>query len=339
MASMGPQATGMMIAPKARAARAKAEPAAPARGGGMSDELDMLMEEPAPLVPDLTVAPPSLRPAREVLRYGELVMRRWDEPERGRVVPPSGGVDPRVLEARQRAMAVSSAPWPEGTSGIAADAFDYIYRAEGLVDVPGDGRFHNVPLLAREAPIQSTLVIVPRESADAVRVATLQNPLKVPLLAGPADVYWGDELLVTAPVRTTPPGGELRVGLGLEERVKVARNVHYAEETKGLLSSTAHLRHEVRIDVGSRLPDPIRVEVRERVPLRDEAEKEDLDVSVTRVEPPWEDYDQTEHAPTPLRGGKRWRFELAPGEDRRLTYAYAIKIGGKHELVGGNRRE
>ncbi len=113
----------------------------------------------------------------------------------------------------------------------------------------------------------------------------------------------------------------------------------FQEETKGLLSSSAHLRHEVKIDIGSRLAEAVRVEVRERVPLRDEGEKEDLDLTITRVEPPWEEFAQTELAPTPLRGGKRWRFELGPGEDKRLVYSYVVKIGAKHELVGGNRRE
>ncbi len=30
---------------------------------------------------------------------------------------------------------------------------------------------------------------------------------------------------------------------------------------------------------------------------------------------------------------------VKPGEDKRLTYSYVVKIGGKLELVGGNRRE
>ncbi len=246
-----------------------------------------------------------------------------------------------MVEAQARALRVAAQPLPAGTWAVASSigAFDHVHLAEGLLDVPNDGRFHNVALAVREAPIRSTMVIVPRESTDAVRVATLQNPLGVPLLAGPADVYWGDELLVTAPVRTTPAGGELQVGLGIDERMKVARNVHYEEETKGLLSSSAHLRHEVKIDIGSRLAEAVRVEVRERVPLRDEGEKEDLDLTITRVEPPWEEFAQTELAPTPLRGGKRWRFELGPGEDKRLVYSYVVKIGAKHELVGGNRRE
>ena len=53
------------------------------------------------------------------------------------------------------------------------------------------------------------------------------------LLAGPADVYLEDEFLVTSPIRTVPAGAKLTVGLGVEEGLKVARNTHYDEVSKG----------------------------------------------------------------------------------------------------------
>ena len=283
--------------------------------------------------------PPSpARPGQDTLRYGNLVMRGWNEPGRGHLSPAPGAGSAEVAQARRLAAGISATPLPAGAWVVApVGGFDHRYDAEAPVDVPSDGGFHGVTLLSREAPLRSTLVVVPRESEQAVRVATFTNPLRGPLLPGPADVYWGDELLVTSPVRVVPPGGTLRIGLGVDERLKVARNAHHEEETQGLLSASTHLRHEVVIDIASRLAEPVEVEVRERLPVKDDAEKEDLDVALGRVDPPWEDYDQSELGP-PIRGGRRWRFTLEPGREQRLAYSFVVKIGAKHELVGGNRR-
>jgi len=132
-------------------------------------------------------------------------------------------------------------------------SYDYRYDAEGPVDIPGDGQFHSVPLLGRSAPVETTLVVVPRESDKAVRVASLLNPLHAPLLAGKAEIYLEDEYLVTSPIRTVPPGGKLSVGLGVEEALKVARNVHYEEEATGLMGGGLALHHKVEIEIASRL--------------------------------------------------------------------------------------
>ena len=126
------------------------------------------------------------------------------------------------------------------------------------------------------------------------------------------------------------------MGLGVEERLKVARNVRYAEETHGMLGGGATLDHRVSIEVSSRLADPAEVEVRERVPMKEETDKT-IEIAVSDVSPPWSDFDQAPIAP--LRAGKRWRFTIGAGETRTLSFHYRIRIDAKDELVGGNRRE
>ena len=285
------------------------------------------------------------------LRYAELVMADWREPgRRGRLraatladtLAPGDRASAdilgeRALAAVQEADAVEFVALPSGVIEVdAGESFVYRYTAEAALDVPCDGRLHNVPLVTRSAPMSTTLIVLPRESLQATRVAVLENPLGAPLLAGPADVYLEDEFLVTAPLRAVPAGGELVLGLGVEEALKVARNAHYTEETSGLLRGGIALSHRVEIEVASRLHETVRVEVRERVPIKG-AGDEDVTVEVTAAEPAWEPYEQAERSR--IEGGKRWLFELVPGALRKLSFAYVVKVAGKRELVGGNRRE
>mgnify|MGYP000849551218 CR=1 FL=1 len=286
-----------------------------------------------------------------VLEYHRLRVVAWDGPsaERGSLKPLtrrdalSTLSDAQFAAAERLARAAESLArnhvvFPVTTSAVdeSCGSFDYAFRASGPVDVPNDGALHNVPLFAKDAPIETTLVVVPRESDQAVRVATLKNPLATPLLAGPAEVYLENEFLVTSRFATEPAGASIDLGLGVEPGLKVARNTHFNESTEGLLNGSLSLQHEVTIEVASRLQAAAQVEVRERLPQYLPSDKEVV-IELGEVSPEWEELQQA--PPHTLVGGKRWRFALKPGESRKLSYGYSVRIDSKNELVGGNRRD
>lgn len=295
-----------------------------------------------------------LEVAPGTLHYADLSLSPWDAApgERGRLRPrpPIDRLATLAPADRQRAAkrlqeaerkaedlgsAVSALPQLARPVSEGAEAFDARYAAEGLVDVPSDGRPHLVGLLAREAKLRTLYVAVPREGTDVVRVAVLPNPLRVPLLAGPADVYLGDELLVTTPLASVPAGGEVTLGLGVEESIKVARNVRFTEESHGVLGGGLTLDHRVTIEVASRLAEEVDVEVRDRVPVKLQDDRS-VEIVATDVSPAWSELEQKG---APVRGGRKWTFSLAPGASKKLAFRYLVKIDARDELVGGNRRE
>lgn len=213
--------------------------------------------------------------------------------------------------------------------------FDYVYAAESPVEIPSDGDFHGVPLLGRTAPVELGYVVVPRESTDVFRFVRLKNPLDAPLLPGPADIYVGGDYLLSADLKVAPPRGEVKIGLGVEQAIKVSRNTHYKEETAGLMGGTLALRHEIAVEVANRRDRPVEVEVQERVPTLREKEDE-IQLDVGAVEPAWAPFEPDHYA---LKGGYRWKIQVPPGQQKKLSATYVIRISGKKELSGGNRRE
>lgn len=339
----------VMRAERTRSAGAEmAKRAKGARGGGGG------AARPAPECAPEPPPPPALEPERDLLRYGALALTAWEagpgggagqlrrlgEHDRLRGLGPheQRAVQLRLAQAREAAARVERVALPAHTVRVERSSghYDHRYDAEGPVDVPSDGALHDVPLLSQEAPVRSRLVVVPRESEEAVRVATLTNPLEAPLLSGPAEVYLGDEFLVTTPLRTVPTGGELELGLGVEPGLKVARNTFYEEISTGLLGGGLSLKHRIEISVASRLSAPVEVEVRELVPI-----KADDDQAVGIVEegvaPAWEKLPRQEDGSEP-KGGRRWRLSLAPGQEQKLTGGFRLDIDAKQELSGGNRR-
>ena len=264
--------------------------------------------------------------ARRRERYVELLRVREVELDVVNVV------DQAVRRASQvSARALPPRHWPVAAWG----GYNFVYRADGAVDIPADGDFHGIALTSAEAEVEVEHVVVPRESTDVFRRVVLHNPLHAPLLSGPADIYVGGDYLMTTDVQLAPPRGKVEIGLGVDQSIKVSRNTRYAEESAGLMGGSLTLRHEIAIEVANHRDRPVRVEVQERIPVTRENDDE-VHVSVGPVEPAWAPFEPEDY---PLQGGYRWHVEVPAGQRQALRAAYAIKISAKKELAGGNRRE
>jgi len=270
------------------------------------------------------------------LDYGGLVMRAASEHDRGQLVGRARkSHDYAAVAARIDRLAL-----PPGHANAWDHVYDYAFVTDGAVDVKSDATWHSIALTTRAGAATLRHVAVPREQADVFRVAAIVNPLEGPLLPGPIDVYDRGQFLVTSEVDYTPPGGTVEVGLGVDAQVKIARNVEYHEEATGMLRGGLRLVHEISIDVENLGMRPVDVEVRERVPVARE-DDDDVEITVGKTEPTWERWTPDPSAPKDerLRGGYRWRVVVAASAKKSVRIGYEIKIAGKHEIVGGNRRE
>jgi Domain of unknown function (DUF4139)/N-terminal domain of unknown function (DUF4140) len=365
MGAPGPMLEARSRGLGAKVAAAAAAPAALARTLGAKARKQVAPGAP----PTVTLAAPTAAPeggggpaaravtleaSPDMLRYGDLRMSPPSSRRRGRLALASQielymallieqrvevhfDVLGTVSRARQRSLSVHL---PPGCVLAWAQGYDYAYRAELRVDVPSDGDSHSLPLIERRADSNPLYVVVPRESSDVFRTASVQNPLDSPLLPGAVDVYLGGDFLLTSRIEFTPPLGLFSVGLGVEQGIKVARNTRYREESAGLMGGALLLRHQISVELRSGLGRPAPVEVRERIPVSREGD-DDVQVTVSSTRPQWEEWQQDQARPSEalLRGGYRWRVTLAPGAREELRADYDIRIPAKQELVRGNRRE
>jgi uncharacterized protein (TIGR02231 family) len=297
-------------------------------------------------------SPGPLLADRDQLEYGSLWLPPPDDPRRGHLqrmgqaqrygrladLPPEhiAAALSRTEAARVHAQRLEErAPpgghrWARGSEG-----FDYAYQAQAHVDLDSDGELHGLPLSACAIETKPRYIAVPRETQDVFRVVVLRNPLDAPLLPGPVDVYLGGRFALASALEVTGPRGRVELGLGVEQALKIARNVSFEEESSGLLKRQRDLEHRVKVELKSNLPAAATVEVRERLPVLREGE-DDIEVVERSIEPAWDEHEQ--HDP-PLRGGRAWTVEVPAGGERTLRAAWSIRIPKDHEIVGGNRRE
>lgn len=287
------------------------------------------------------------------LDYGCLVMGAATAPGRGRLAPAEAwatafavGVSVQVdvvvaaiSRATRQADAVRALPPPRGLGPSRDDGhFDYRYDCAHPVDVPSSGRWVTVPVADCEVQLTPEYVCVPSVEPKVYRTLLVTNRGPQALPPGPVDVLRDGQFLLTTTLPAVPPGGAAthRLGLGVEEAIKVARHTSFKEATGGLLSATT-LTHGVSIEVNNRLASAVGLEVRERVPTPGPDEK-DVKVEETAVKPAWEVVDGPVDGEV-VKGARRWRLTVPPGGQATLSAQYVIRIPAASMLVGGNRRD
>ncbi len=305
-------------------------------GGGPSGaaSYQMLAEEAEQSFDDnLSVGP--VEPDDAWLDFDSLKVPGGDEPRRGKLTRlPDDHARSEAMRAKQK---IESMTGPARTKDpyVYRGLFDYCYDAVGRGDIPSNGRPHRVHVQAGEGPAKPRFRTAPRESTDVFREALIENPMGAPLCAGPMDVFLEGALVTTTELAAVDRGGVFVVGLGVEDRIRIARNARIEESSAGLLGGSTHVDHHVTVDITSSVGMAVNIEVLERIPVTDD---KDITIKVISAQPEPEVYDQSDLG-SPIRGGRRFRVDVAAGGKAKVAYGYRIKLSAKSEIVGGNRRE
>lgn len=366
-APMAPQGAAAAAAPapmrasmdqlQTKAASARSE----STRGDMTRSRNVMLEEQSEFADEEAVdrasaiaMPTTPVPDAAALDYDRLTMAGPDPSTgiRGRLVPAPSfalgvfvGVSVQVdvvialvEQASQRAYALAALPVPPGSIRVASvDEFDYRYDCATPLDVPSTATWVTVPVMDCRVGLRPRYVCVPSVEAKVYRTLEIANDTTHALLPGPVDVSRGEQFLLTTSLPPVPPGANTqRLGLGVEEAIKVARKTTFKETSGGLLGGSTVLPHEVSIEIDNRLAAPADLEVRERMPVVGPDEK-DIKIEEQEIQPPWEAVDEPLDGVL-VHGTRRWRVTIPARSKTNLLAQFAIRIPADRMLVGGNRR-
>jgi uncharacterized protein (TIGR02231 family) len=238
----------------------------------------------------------------EERRTVEVDLREVEIPDVG----PEGAAEPAVL----------SSVLPGVDDGGEARSL----TVHQLITVPSDGRAHRVALGSTTASAAVELSCAPELAPVVVRTARFRNTSGEPLLSGPVDLVRGGGFVGRAELRFTAAGAAAEIGFGSEDAFRATRSVTESRET-GALTGRSVRGREVGVTLSRFAPpdaDPVRVVVRERIPVSEVAAVE-VRLDKERTTPPPDAVDAD--------GIVRWELTLAPGEHRALSLRYDIAAG------------
>jgi len=166
-------------------------------------------------------------------------------------------------------------------------------------------------------------VTAPVRSPDAYLRATVVNTSAHTLLPGRAAVFHGPEFVGSADLPVWAPGEEVELALGVDDRVRVERELVRRTASKATLGSVRRREVEYRTTVTNHTPHPARVTVLDQLPV---SRDEQISVRELRADP-----EPTERGDM---GVLTWRLELAPGQTNHIHFGLRVEIGKGVELAG-----
>jgi hypothetical protein len=244
----------------------------------------------------------------------------------------------KVNGARDRAVTVPSTP--KGTYYPSSlDSFDYCYDCCAPATIASSGKWTTVTVMSCQIDFNPKYQCVPSVDEHVFRTLQIVNKSSYAIFPGPVDVSLGDKFLMSTEIPAIAPHATAprELGLGVEESIKIKRDTHFNENAAGLLSGTTLLQNELDIEINNLLRTTADIEILERVPWVETDYEKIAKVEELKVQPPWDIVDTPINSVV-LKGIRRWKVSVQPGERAKLSASFTIRIPSDKMLVGGNRR-
>ncbi|TGK01535.1 DUF4139 domain-containing protein [Leptospira langatensis] len=205
--------------------------------------------------------------------------------------------------------------------GVSSEGFDFRYVAQSRERIPSDRTLNRVFLRKRMVSVQPGYETSPLTSEDVFLNIVSSNSENEPLLAGPLEIYSGENLLGTTSVSTLKPGETIRMELGPDKDIKVVRREEKLEDKSGIISRKKTVRYRVSINLKNNKRRSVPVRLIDRIPYT-------VDDS---VEIRW-----TQGADKPIskseEGILTYEFELGAGASKKIEFEYTVSYPADNVL-------
>ncbi|MET7400544.1 DUF4139 domain-containing protein [Dactylosporangium sp. NPDC005572] len=261
---------------------------------------------------DLFVPPPPPQP------YGSTLTGGFPAPA-PMMAAPGGPPPPRApggVAVAAAAMDLAQAKVDDGP--IAAT-----YRPARAVAVPADGTTARATVAVFDLAARLDHVTAPARSTDVHVRAVVTNSSQHTLPPGKASVFHEADFVSRTALSTWAPGEELELALGLDDRVRVERELVRRTATKATLGSSRRREVEYRTTVGNFTGRPVRLTVLDQLPV---SRHDGIAVRETVVEP--------QPAERTDLGVVTWRLQLAEGQSATLRLGYRVDTAKGIEMSG-----
>ncbi len=197
------------------------------------------------------------------------------------------------------------------------------YRPSRPVAVPSGASGHRTTLAQLSLTASLGYVTAPVLAEEAYLRATVVNTSEQALRPGRASVFHDAEFVGTTVLEPWAPGEELELALGVDDRIRVERELVRRTASRATLSGQKRREAEYRISIGNHGPRPAVVTVLDQAPVsRDDT----ITVRDVKTSP--------EPVETSALGEFTWRLALEPGETGKVTLSYRVDVAKGVELSG-----
>ncbi|TDP92030.1 mucoidy inhibitor MuiA family protein [Labedaea rhizosphaerae] len=189
------------------------------------------------------------------------------------------------------------------------------YRPNRPVAVPADGTAHRTMVAVVDLDATLDHVAVPLRSQDVYLRATVTNGSDHALLPGRAALFHDAEFVGSTRLEPWAPGEELELTLGVDDRVRVERDLVRRKAGKSVLGTARRQEAEYRIKVANHTGRPAKVTVVDQLPV---PVHEGIELRDVRISP--------EPAERTDLGELTWKLPLDPGQSTEITFGFRVDV-------------
>jgi uncharacterized protein (TIGR02231 family) len=221
---------------------------------------------------------------------------------------------PRMMDMQEMAVA---------TAAVEHGATASTYTPSRFIAVPSDGTAHRTTVTVVDLEAKLDHLTAPVHGPEAYLRAVAVNTSEHTLRPGKASVFHESEFVGTTMLELWAPGEEVELNLGIDDRIRVERELIRRTAGKAVLGGTRRREAAYRIKVGNFGPRAARVTVLDQVPVsRDEG------IVVKDVQYKPDPAERTE------LGELTWRLDLAPEQTGEITIGFRVDVARGVEITG-----
>lgn len=190
-----------------------------------------------------------------------------------------------------------------------------VFKARSKADIPSDGQRHKIPVETISSSIETEHVAIPKLLPHAFLKARTANNSPFPLLEGPVDVLAGDSFVGRGNMKLTAPGESIQLSLGVDENVKVERNLLSDKVQRKRRGDRVETTNVFEIKATNFSSKPVTLVVMDQLPIsRSERVKVTYGSSARKA----------------LRGAEfpgqlKWTLELLPGTAESIKFDFTLE--------------
>lgn len=197
------------------------------------------------------------------------------------------------------------------------------FQLNGGGNIPSDGSPHKTTIFNDDYPCNFDYVAIPRLVSFAYLQANVKNSANgVTLLPGKANIFRDRVFVGTTQLGNIAPGQEFKLNLGIEEGLKIERELVERHVDKKLIVNQRRISYSYRLIIINLLNSEANLKLTEQLPV---SRNEQIKVRLTRSNP---------QIQLGEMGILEWILTLSPQERKEIYYQFTAEHPPELTVIG-----
>jgi uncharacterized protein (TIGR02231 family) len=197
------------------------------------------------------------------------------------------------------------------------------FQVGGGNNIPSDGSPHKITIFNDNYPCQLQYIAMPRLVSFAYLQAKVTNsPTGKTLLPGNANIFRDNMFVGTTQLENIAPNQEFELNLGIDEGLKIERDLVERQVDKKLLGSQRRVTYAYRLKVTNLLERTANLKITEQLPV---SRNEQIKVRLNRSNP---------QIQLGEMGVLEWAIALSPQSQQELSYQFTVEHPPDIAIIG-----